>query len=60
MKVYFQESGYNSLNVTYYPGMAELLVLDGWNDVEASFNISIKDWRALNVAIEACHNGENV
>lgn len=59
MKVFVKESGSDVLTVTYYPGMAEILVLDGWNDQEAAFNISIKDWRAMNVAVEAVHGGHH-
>ena len=59
MEAYKKESCGDYLMVEYFPGMATVTVLDHWHDQAASFNISIKDWRAMNVAVEAAHNGEH-
>jgi len=58
MEAYRKKSGNDDLAVDYYPGMVSLLLTDGWNDSTYSFNMHIADWRAMNVAIEKCHNGE--
>ncbi len=59
MKAYEKNSGsYDKIEVSYYPGMVEILMTDNWNDLETHFNMSMSDWRALNVAVEAAHNGE--
>ena len=58
MKVVFErESGMDMLTLTYYPGMVELTLVDGWHDIDNSFNVSLADWRAMNVAVERTHNG---
>jgi hypothetical protein len=59
MIVFERESGMDKFVVSYYPGMVELVVMDVWHDVSTTFNVSMKDWRAMNTSIEAAHNGEN-
>lgn len=57
MDVFERKSGKDLLIVAYYPGMVEINILDGWHDFDNSFNVSLADWRAMNVAVEAAHNG---
>ena len=59
MIVFERESGMDKLVVSYYPGMVELVVMDVWHDVSTTFNVSMADWRAMNVAIENKHGGIN-
>lgn len=56
-KVYWQENGYHMLNVTYYPGMVELQVIDNFKDNDIIFNVSVAQWRAMNKAVESAHGG---
>ena len=58
-KVFERESGMDMLTLSYYPGMVELALEDEWRDVGISFNVSLADWRAMNKAVEAAHNGDN-
>jgi len=60
LEAYRKRNGDDTLVVTYYPGMIELYTIDAWHEHKTAFNMHILDWRALNVAVEACHNGENV
>ena len=57
MKVFQRESGMDTLQLFYYPGMTSIVIKNGWNDSEEEFNISMSDWRAMNKALEAAHNG---
>lgn len=57
MKVFERDSGDDRLVVSYYPGMVSIDMLDDWHDLLKTFNVSMADWRAMNVAVEACHNG---
>lgn len=59
MKVFERGSGMNILEISYYPGMVEIIINNGWHDSSNTFNISLTEWRAMNKAVEAQHNGDN-
>jgi hypothetical protein len=58
MKVVFErKSGFDTLTLTYYPGMVSIDMLDDWHELVGQFNVSMADWRTMNVAVETAHNG---
>lgn len=54
---YTIQDGTTSMNVYYYPGMLMLCTFDRNTDEQTIACINMDMWRAMNKAVEDCHNG---